>query len=114
MVQAWRSQFFYPAQFNFRRFVMIGYQELLEPEVRSHLKRLTGRRYRRKDFDRVFQINIMLPHTEPPIWRRLHVPATYSLWDLTLAICDSLHWWRFDFPPEFSFANPADVTYTRM
>ena len=38
------------------------------------------------------QFRIGLTEIEPPIWRRIEVPASYSFWDLHVAIQDSLGW----------------------
>jgi len=44
---------------------------------------------RRKTF---FQIRIELLGVDPPIWRRLEVPAEYTFWDLHVAIQDAMGW----------------------
>ncbi len=38
------------------------------------------------------QFKINLRDTEPPVWRRLQVPSSYSLWDLHVAIQDAMGW----------------------
>lgn len=40
----------------------------------------------------VFQFKITLQHIDPPIWRRIQVPAKYSFWDLHVAIQDAMGW----------------------
>jgi hypothetical protein len=40
----------------------------------------------------VYQFKITLKEIEPVIWRRIVVPATYSFWDLHVAIQDSMGW----------------------
>ena len=40
----------------------------------------------------VLQFRIQLRHIEPPIWRRIVVPAEYSFWDLHVAIQDAMGW----------------------
>jgi hypothetical protein len=40
----------------------------------------------------VFQIKVTLQGVRPPVWRRLQVPATYSFWDLHVAIQDAMGW----------------------
>ncbi len=40
----------------------------------------------------VFQFKISLKEIEPPIWRRVHVPSTYTFWDLHVAIQDAMGW----------------------
>lgn len=42
--------------------------------------------------DQVYQFKITLKHIKPPIWRRIQVPATYTFWDLHVAIQDSMGW----------------------
>ena len=38
------------------------------------------------------QFKITLGHIEPRIWRRIEVPASYSFWDLHVAIQDAMGW----------------------
>ena len=40
----------------------------------------------------VYQFRITLNGTQPPIWRRIQVPASYSFWDLHVALQDSMGW----------------------
>jgi hypothetical protein len=40
----------------------------------------------------VYQFKIELKEIKPAIWRRIVVPATYSFWDLHVAIQDSMGW----------------------
>jgi hypothetical protein len=40
----------------------------------------------------VLQFRVVLREIEPPIWRRIQVPATYSFWDLHVALQDSMGW----------------------
>ena len=40
----------------------------------------------------VYQFRITLHGVEPPVWRRIQVPAGYSFWDLHVAIQDSMGW----------------------
>ena len=40
----------------------------------------------------VCQFRVELTEIEPLIWRRIQVPATYSFWDLHVAIQDSMGW----------------------
>jgi len=37
----------------------------------------------------VYQFKLVLVGVEPPIWRRIQVPETYSFWDLHVALQDS-------------------------
>ena len=45
-----------------------------------------------KNANVVYQFKITLKGIKPPIWRRIQVPATYSFWDLHVAIQDSMGW----------------------
>lgn len=40
----------------------------------------------------VFQFLIVLPRTDPLVWRRIQVPQRYSFWDLHVAIQDAMGW----------------------
>jgi len=40
----------------------------------------------------VYQFRIVLKDIEPPVWRRIQVPLTYSFWDLHIAIQDAMGW----------------------
>ena len=40
----------------------------------------------------ILQIKVTLRGIRPPIWRRLQVPASYSFWDLHVAIQDAMGW----------------------
>ena len=44
---------------------------------------------------RVLQFKIELPEILPLIWRRILVPAHYNLWDLHVAIQDSMGWQNY-------------------
>ncbi len=43
-------------------------------------------------FDHVCQFLVVLPRTEPLVWRRIQVPEGYSFWDLHVAIQDAMGW----------------------
>jgi hypothetical protein len=42
--------------------------------------------------ERIFQFKIILKGTEPPIWRRIQVPETFTFWDLHVAIQNAMGW----------------------
>jgi hypothetical protein len=42
--------------------------------------------------NKIYQFKISLKEIEPLIWRRILVPATYSFWDLHVAIQDAMGW----------------------
>jgi hypothetical protein len=39
-----------------------------------------------------YQFKVTLKEIEPPIWRLIEVPATFSFWDLHVAIQDAMGW----------------------
>lgn len=43
-------------------------------------------------FKNVYEFKITLMGINPPIWRTIQVPETYSFWDLHVAIQDSMGW----------------------
>src|SRR6266850_8608669 len=42
--------------------------------------------------EHVCQCLIVLPNTDPLVWRRIQVPEKYSFWDLHVAIQDAMGW----------------------
>lgn len=42
--------------------------------------------------DSIYQFVITLQEVHPPVWRRIQVPASYSFWDLHVAIQDAMGW----------------------
>jgi len=40
----------------------------------------------------ILQFRIELLGVEPPVWRRIQVPETYTFWDLHVAIQDAMSW----------------------
>lgn len=60
----------------------IGYATLLRDAAEDTL---TSEKY-------VLRIRIELLGVEPPIWRRIEVPESYSFWDLHVAIQDAMGW----------------------
>jgi len=65
----------------------------------------------RKKFDKVYQFKIILKKVKPPIWRRIQVPETYTFWDLSVAINDSMGWSGLSLN-EFIINNP--LTYDKV
>ena len=55
--------------------------------------------------DHVWQFMIVLHRVEPPVWRRIHVPESYSFWDLHVAIQDAMGWLDYHLH-EFRIVNP--------
>ncbi len=66
----------------------------------------TGSKSRTKKSEHVLQFLVILAETEPPIWRRILVPAAYSFWDLHVAIQDAMGWLDCHLH-EFRVWNPA-------
>ena len=46
----------------------------------------------RESFRLIYQLKVTLNGTKPPIWRRIQIPETYTLWDLHMAIQDAMGW----------------------
>jgi hypothetical protein len=42
--------------------------------------------------EHVCQFLVVLPNTDPLVWRRIQVPESYSFWDLHVAIQDAMGW----------------------
>ncbi|MFN2315317.1 MAG: plasmid pRiA4b ORF-3 family protein [Gemmatimonadales bacterium] len=38
------------------------------------------------------EFTVTLLEVEPPVWRRIEVPASYTFWDLHVAIQDAMGW----------------------
>jgi hypothetical protein len=61
----------------------------------------------------VLQFLIVLPGTNPLVWRRLQVPADYSFWDLHVAIQDAMGWDDCHLH-EFRFVDPKSGRRKRI
>ncbi|PIU20511.1 MAG: hypothetical protein COT18_01965 [Elusimicrobia bacterium CG08_land_8_20_14_0_20_59_10] len=46
----------------------------------------------RRPFETVFQFKITLLGTEPPVWRRIQVPGSYTFYDLHVALQNAMGW----------------------
>jgi len=46
----------------------------------------------RRSFKNVFQIKITLLGTNPPVWRRIQVPESFTFYDLHVAIQNAMGW----------------------
>jgi len=68
-----------------RRLLRVGSAAAEHPV--SHSKGAVVKR--RKE---VLQFTIALQEISPPIWRRVQVPASYSFWDLHVALQDAMGW----------------------
>lgn len=67
----------------------------------------------KKRFDRVYQLKISLKGSEPQIWRRIHVPETYTFWDLHVAIQDAMGWEDYHLH-EFEMRHPSTGKKVRI
>ena len=56
-------------------------------------------------FSDVYQFKVALQEISPPIWRRIQVPASYTFWDLHVAIQDAMGWLDYHLH-EFEILNP--------
>lgn len=61
----------------------------------------------------VFQFLVALIGVDPLIWRRIHVPAQYSFWDLHVAIQDSMGWQDYHLH-EFEINDPETGCRVRI
>lgn len=57
-------------------------------------------------FSKIYQFKVVLIGVDPPVWRRIQVPASYTFWDLHVAIQDAMGWWDYHLH-EFEILNPA-------
>jgi transcriptional regulator with XRE-family HTH domain len=60
------------------------------------------------DYDAVLRFEIVLDEIEPRVWRRIEVPATYTFWDLHVAIQDAMGW-QDSHLHEFRILEPGGV-----
>lgn len=63
--------------------------------------------------EHVCQFLIVLPNTEPLVWRRIQVPDSYSFWDLHVAIQDAMGW-KDCHLHEFTVADSTTGRVTRI
>lgn len=61
----------------------------------------------KKKFDNIYQFKILLRDTDPPVWRRIQVPETYTFWELHVAIQDAMGWEDYHLH-EFTLKNPSN------
>jgi hypothetical protein len=47
---------------------------------------------KRRPFRHVFQLKIVLLETDPPVWRRIQIPESYTFYDLHVAIQNAMGW----------------------
>lgn len=61
----------------------------------------------------LFRLRIELLGIQPPIWREILVPASYSFWDLHVAIQDAMGWEDYHLH-EFQVAEPESGQLLRI
>ena len=61
----------------------------------------------------IYQFKILLQGSKPPIWRRIQVPASYSFYDLHVAIQDSMGWYDCHLH-EFVMKKPTALSEGRI
>jgi hypothetical protein len=59
------------------------------------------------------QFLIVLPRTDPLVWRRIQVPENYSFWDLHVAIQDAMGWKDYHLH-EFTVVDSKTRRVTRI
>ncbi|KYK36855.1 MAG: plasmid pRiA4b ORF-3 family protein [Theionarchaea archaeon] len=59
----------------------------------------------KKKFNNVYQFKITLLGINPPIWRKIQAPETYTFWDLHVALQDAMGWYDYHLH-EFEMVNP--------
>jgi hypothetical protein len=47
---------------------------------------------RKKPFKNIYQFQISIRGTKPPVWRQIQVPESYTFYDLHVAIQDAMGW----------------------
>jgi hypothetical protein len=76
--------------------------------TRKHGAKTTPRTRKAATGDKfVYRFKVTLKDIQPPIWRRIEVPAEYSFWDLHVAIQDSMGWYDCHLH-EFKITNPIN------
>jgi hypothetical protein len=63
--------------------------------------------------EHVCQFLVVLPNTDPLVWRRLQVPESYSFWDLHVAIQDAMGWKDYHLH-EFTLIDPRTQRVKRI
>ena len=66
-----------------------------------------------KAFDTVLCFTVTLEQIEPPIWRRIEIPATYDFWGLHVAIQDAMGWLDYHLH-EFELGDPSTGEVVRV
>ena len=63
--------------------------------------------------EHVCQVLVVLPRTNPFVWRRIQVPESYSFWDLHVAIQDAMGWKDYHLH-EFTVVDSKTGRVTRI
>jgi len=67
----------------------------------------------KKKIERAYQFKITLKGIEPPVWRRIQVPETFSFWDLHVAVQDAMGWQDYHLH-DFTVINPRTQSKERL
>jgi len=62
---------------------------------------------------RIYQFRVILEDTQPMVWRRIIVPASYTFWALHVAIQDAMGWLDYHLHV-FNMPNPKTGTIDRI
>ncbi len=77
------------------------------------MTKTSGRRLALVRTSKAIQFLIVLPGTDPLVWRRIQVPDTYSFWDLHVAIQDAMGWKDYHLH-EFEVRDPRTGRLVRI
>jgi hypothetical protein len=66
-----------------------------------------------EEFDAVLRFTVTIEGIEPPIWRRIEIPATYDFWGLHVAIQDAMGWLDYHLH-EFTVPDPSTGELVRV
>ncbi len=67
----------------------------------------------KKKSERVYHFKITLKGINPPVWRTIQVPETYTFWDLHVAVQDAMGWQDCHLH-DFAVHNPQAQTKERI
>lgn len=76
-----------------------------KPGVKKKLTKSQRFSFSLISFEEVYRFKITLKDIEPPIWRRIEVPASYDFYNLHCAIQDAMGWQDYHLH-EFRLINP--------
>jgi len=64
-------------------------------------------------FSKIYQFKVVLREVDPPVWRRIQVPANDTFWDLHVAIQDAMGWLDYHLH-EFEIPKPTTGEHDRI